>query len=124
MQASERIAWGAGRIAFRSRLSFIQQQVEAGSPLTAIYEQIKDSLAGMSYNAFTYHARKHLAIAVKQRRKGYDPVQESVVSFAPFTRIESSSIQKGSASKTNINTPGKPAKFRPGPRVPDPRDLY
>jgi hypothetical protein len=69
-QPSVRISWGTGRVSFKKHLPFIQQQIESGSPLTAVYERIKESLAGMSYNAFTYHARKHFASAVVQRVNG------------------------------------------------------
>jgi hypothetical protein len=101
---SDRVAWGAGRVAFRANLPTIQDELNAGWPMSTVYRRIQSSLAGLSYRAFTKLASKHCRPATKLATKQYHVATAPVVEKPkPF---------------------GEPQKFRPGPRIPDPKDLY
>ena len=139
----DRVAWGAGRIAFNSHLPFIQKQIDAGWPMTAVYKQIKDSLAGMSYNLFTYHARKHFTSTSGQCRKKREAFKGFAESADRVSHIEPL-VERGSANDEKPQTPEQhptiarknespTSKFRstsafrgfvPGPKVPDLNELF
>lgn len=101
---SDRVAWGAGRVAFRANLPTIQDQLNAGWATSTVYRRIQSSLAGLSYRAFTKHVRKQ---------------------FGPATKLATTKHQAATAPV--VEKPkalGQPQQFRPGPRIPDPKDLY
>ncbi len=101
---SERVAWGAGRVAFRANLPTIRDQLNAGWPMSTVYRRIQSSLAGLSYRAFTKLVSKQFRPATK----------------LATTKHQAATAQVGEKPKAL----GEPPKFRPGPRIPDPKDLY
>jgi hypothetical protein len=50
---------GMGRVAFKARLQDIQKDVDAGYPLTIIYEKHKDGL-GITYSQFARYAQRYI----------------------------------------------------------------
>ena len=100
---SDRVAWGAGRVAFRANLPTIQDQLNAGWAMSTVYRRIQSSLAGLSYRAFTKHVSKHFGSATKL-------VTKHQAATAPV-------VEKPKAL-------GQTQQFRPGPRIPYPKDLY
>ena len=121
--ASTRTAWGKARIAFRANRLAIKELLDADWPLTTIYQQAQDSLAGVSYSQFTFLVRKNFP-SISQRRGGNDkPTSQSIASTEISSDIRSP-IQRESAKNEKPSAPGSPAKFKPGPRLPDPKLLY
>ncbi len=51
--------YGLGRITFKAHFAEIQQEIEAGYPLTQIYEKRKDKL-GIAYTQFTRYVGKYI----------------------------------------------------------------
>lgn len=113
--SSNRKAWGTGRVVIRAHLPTIQKMLADGHPLTAIYQHIKESLAGLSYNAFTYQARKHFQDSEPNTKKtGTKPPAETPL-----------------LNNTSLETelPTKPAanlfpNYQPGPKEPDIKELF
>jgi len=121
--ASTRTAWGKARIAFRANRLAIKELLDADWPLTTIYQQTQDSLAGVSYSHFTFLVRKNFP-SISQWREGNDkPTSQSIASTEISTYM-SSLIQREAAKNEKPNAPASPAKFKPGPRLPDPKLLY
>jgi hypothetical protein len=121
--ASTRTAWGKARIAFRANRLAIKELLDADWPLTTIYQQAQDSLAGVSYSQFTFLVRKNFP-SISQRRGGNDkPSSQSIASTEMSSDIRSP-IQREAAKNDKPSAPGSPAKFKPGPRLPDPKLLY
>ena len=118
-----RVAWGAGRVAFRASLADIQDQLNAGWPMSTVHRRLQGSLAGLSYRGFVKLAAKYLSSAPKQRTRKNDVTNQSAQS-AGLARIAEPITVREQTNDNKTITPGKPAKFRPGPRIPDPRDLY
>ena len=112
---SGRIAWGTGRIAFNAHWPFIQQQIDAGCPMTAVYKQIHDSLAGMSYNVFTYHARKRFTPTAKNWRMRYRRSSSAQTSI----NADNNQSQTTGAISTSVFR-----GFVPGPKVPNLDELF
>ncbi len=119
---SERVAWGTGRVVVRANLRVIQGLLEEGWPLTTVYQRVKNSLAGVSYRQFSEHVRRHLRSTSKQPMKKHAPPQSNVL--AQTTSIVESSAQRGTANGEKPKPSGQSAIFRPGPRIPDPKDIY
>jgi len=53
-----RVEWGIGRVAVLANLAVIQRMLDEGWPMTGIYAQLQDSLAGLRYRSFTNQVRK------------------------------------------------------------------
>ncbi len=51
--------YGLGRITFKAHFAEIQQEIEAGYPLTQVYEKRKDKL-GIAYTQFTRYVGKYI----------------------------------------------------------------
>ena len=51
--------WGAGRVAFLAHLEAIRTAVEAGWPLSAIYDEHRGAL-GISYSNFTRYVARYV----------------------------------------------------------------
>lgn len=113
--SADRKPWGTGRVAIRAHLPTIKKMLDDGHPLTSVYQHIKDSLAGLSYNAFTYQARKHFQATrqIKQKTVHNSPLE---------TRLTSD-------KSPGQELPPKPAAplfpdYQPGPKEPDIKDLF
>jgi hypothetical protein len=118
---ADRVAWGTGRMAFLAHLAAITNLIDAGCPTTAIYEQLKHSLAGLSYNQFSFHVRKHFGSTSKQVGRKRTMTRPSIDSAA------TKSVVTLARRTTNYDRPTsteEPIKFIPGPRMPNPKDIY
>jgi hypothetical protein len=117
-QRSDRAAWGTGRVVFLANLPVIQDMLSAGWPVTAVYQGLQDSLAGVSYRQFTDYVRKHRRMVSKQSRND------------PTATLPSASSTKSIVPATpGIQTKQPGAKpvfrgFEPGPKVPDLNELF
>ena len=91
--------------------------------MSIVYQRVKDSLAGVSYRQFTNHVRNHLNSARKSSDKKYQAIKRLV---EPAERVQAAESlgQGGRANDEKPKATGRPVKFQPGPRVPDPRQLY
>lgn len=119
----ERVAWGAGRVVFRANLADIQVQLNEGWPMSTVYHRLRNSLGGLSYRAFTKLVNQHFRQAPKQVIRDYETISQGSESDG-LARIGESATRRAQANDKKTNTSGRSAKFRPGPRIPDPRDLY
>lgn len=111
---TERAAWGDGRIAYAAHASRIQQLMTQGWPLKKIYRELQDQLTGLSYQQFTYHVRKQTPKTATPPILAADTRDIS----QPETIERGMDEQKQESSRTT----GK--RFTPGPRIPDPSQLY
>jgi hypothetical protein len=121
--SSDRVAWGTGRVAFRANLPTIQDMLAAGWPMSTVYQRVKGSLAGVSYRQFTTHVRKHFHSARRQPGRTYEARTDFIESAetAPAVKVPE---HRRSANDEKPKATGRAAKFQPGPRVPDPKQLY
>jgi hypothetical protein len=119
----KRVAWGTGRIVVRTNLTAIQDLLADGCPLTTIYQRLKDSLGGVSYRQFAEHVRGQLRSTVKHATKKQHAIGV-IDSTNETASVGASLVQKWIANREKSENPGRSAKFQPGPRVPDPKDLY
>lgn len=113
---TERAAWGEGRIAYAAHAQRIEQFITQGWPLKKIYRELESHLNGLSYQQFTYHVRR------QNHKSSSSPSQRGIAS-----PIEDQDRLTPGEEDEQIQTPkrvGKPARFQPGPRIPDPSQLY
>lgn len=111
---SPRQVWGTGRVAIMGQLPFIRQRIQGGCPMTAIYAEIEDSLAGMSYSLFTYHVRKRLPEFSRPRQ-------------SKRSKARSNGIQSAVPPTPERKHPGEASVFQgfnPGPKVPNLDELF
>lgn len=98
-----RTQWGKARVLFLANLERVKAVVDEGWPLAHIYRENQNTLDTMSYGQFYHWARRYLSDEPPPARREKTP--------------------KPAASK-----PARPVKepkgFVPGPRVPDPDDLF
>lgn len=66
--------YGLGRITFKAHFAEIQQEIEAGYPLTQVYEKRKDKL-GIAYTQFTRYVSKYITGVTVNKPKGENSVQ-------------------------------------------------
>jgi len=120
---SKRVAWGTGRVVVRANLSAIQDLLADGWPLTTIYQRLKDSLGGVSYRQFAEHVRTQLRSKAEHATKERHAIGV-MDSTNETASVGTSLVQKWIADRKKSENPGRPAKFQPGPRIPDPKDIY
>ena len=116
-QQTSRAAWGDGRIVFAAHARRIQEYMDSGWPLKKIYRELENQMTGLSYQQFAYHVRK--------QNKSKNPS----ASERGMNSIIEAPLQpeiRGQADEQNQepNRNGKPSRFVPGPRIPDPSQLY
>ena len=70
-----RVEWGTGRVAVLANLAVIQRMLDEGWPMTGIYAQLQDSLAGLRYNSFSHQVRT----CCKRRASHSEAVKNSFV---------------------------------------------
>ncbi|MGI0086078.1 MAG: hypothetical protein ACREBQ_13445 [Nitrososphaerales archaeon] len=119
----DRVAWGVARVAFLANLPTIQEQLNAGWPMSATYQRAKSSLGGMSYRAFTKLVGKYFGPTLRQPIRKYEAAKQ-IISSAATASVVASQAQRGSVNDEKPRDPGRPARFRPGPRIPNPKDIY
>jgi Family of unknown function (DUF5338) len=104
-----RLEWGSGRVAFLAHQEQIRQMITAGHPQRHIYNQLEKELGGLSYSQFSWHVRKKLLD------------QKTVPVLAPDEPVKAEPERAHEKPKK----PGTgTTRFKPGPRVPDPSQLY
>jgi|GEM_PF-2998977 len=116
---AERAAWGEGRIAYAAHASHIQQLIAQKWPLIKIYRELESQLLGLSYQQFTYHVRRQTPKTAPAPRAQDD--NGSVSAPEQSQTLETIERNQDEQNKTPNRT-GK--RFVPGPRVPDPSQLY
>jgi len=98
-----RIPWGTGRIYFLAHKDTIEALMLQGWPLKHIYSHLATQLNGLSYPMFTLHVKR----------------------FLGSSKFTTPTLQTPSTEIQTTTKPAPIAKFyRPGPRIPDPKDLY
>ena len=97
---------GQGRVAFLANFEKIQNLVEAGWPLQAVFDQCQDGL-GIQYIQFRRYVRQY--IPVKEHR----PVLK-----------EKPREEQNKTSTTGYVRPTGFKQFVPGPKNPDPKDIW
>lgn len=102
MENEQPSSYASGRVAFFAQRTLIQERVNQGVPLSAIYREAAPHLAGISYSMFTRHVAKYITKP--------EPI-------------------KPQATATPVKEPIKPPPpmprpvFQKGNRVPNPDDL-
>ncbi len=74
MDQSSKGQYGLGRVAFKTYLVDIKQEIEAGYPLTHIYDKRKDKL-GITYSQFAKYVGKYITGGAVNKPKTETPVQ-------------------------------------------------
>ena len=74
MDPSSKGQYGLGRVAFKTYLMDIQQEIEAGYPLTHIYDKRKDKL-GITYSQFAKYVGKYITGGVVNKPKNQPDFQ-------------------------------------------------
>ncbi len=110
----ERAAWGDGRIAYAAHANRIQQLMTQGWPLKKIYRELEDQLTGLSYQQFTYHVRKQTP------KTAASPIP--AVDTRDISQPET--IERGTDEQKQEPSRATGKRFIPGPRIPDPSQLY
>jgi hypothetical protein len=113
---TERAAWGHGRIAYAAHAQRIEQFIAQGWPLKKIYRELESQLNGLSYQQFTYHVRR------QNQTKKPTPAQGGMTS--PIHDPDRLTPGGENEQIQALKRAGKPVRFQPGPRVPDPSQLY
>jgi len=103
--ASKRAMWGDGRIIFAAHAEIILQLIACGWSIRKIHQEYNDTLSGLSYQQLAYYLQKE-----KQKVQSQQ------------TTSTEQAIQKSPLAKSRDSEPVK--RFRPGPRMPDPQQLY
>lgn len=100
---------GAGRVAFLARRDVIQERIDAGYPIKAIFNEYEKEL-GIGYPQFTRYVSKYIRTPEENdhsRREESKPVQQAPAEVKPATP----SPKPGGSSTGKPATPkaGKPA---------------
>jgi hypothetical protein len=104
-----RADWGSGRIAYAAHAQVIQDLLAKHWPLAKIYRELESQLGDLSYHQFVHHVRRNQLKA---------PEKEAV---KPIT----SNLERGKdETPENRRSSAQPTRYRPGPKVPDPNELY
>lgn len=102
MDPSSKGQYGLGRVAFKTYLMDIQQEIEAGYPLTHIYEKRKDKL-GITYSQFAKYVGKYITGGFVNKPNGKTTIQgeESTKTEATPKKYISQSV----TPKKGLNDP-------------------
>lgn len=117
-QHTSRAAWGDGRIVFAAHAKRIQEYMDSGWPLKKIYRELENQLTGLSYQQFAYHVRK------QNKAKNPTAVTESGMNPTIETPLKQEIRGQEDEQNQESSRSGKPSRFIPGPRIPDPSQLY
>lgn len=96
----EKIRRRVGRVAFLARLEEFRRLVDAGWPITSIYEDHGTS-TGLSYSQFVRYIGKYLRTPPTRTRGGEQPDAQPVPAVAP----ETLSKQRIPPQKPKLNLP-------------------
>jgi hypothetical protein len=118
---SSRLPWGMGRIAFTAQRQRIEELMAKGYPKTMIYEELKPNLNGLSYSQFVVLVRKNLGGATPRK---YSEKPSGPVGLEPPQNLPT--MEEKHPKKWNPKTPNNQAfkGFVPGPKEPNPADLW
>lgn len=116
---SQRLHWGIGRVAMYANLETIKDRLGQGYPKTLIYNELKDRLGGLSYSQFVAHVRKMSADSGSIPKNFSQKIDEPETTINKGFNLD----ERGKHEKRKTSA-GKPSKFTPGPRIPDPSQLY
>ncbi len=111
---TDRAAWGEGRIAYAAHAPRIEQFIAQGWPLKKIYRELENQLNGLSYQQFTYHVRRQKEKPTTVQGGMAPPIDDPECLTPGETNEQIQAPQRA----------GKPTRFQPGPRIPDPSQLY
>jgi len=119
-QQTNRAAWGDGRIVFAAHAKRIQDYMAQGWPLKKIYRELESQLTGLSYQQFAYHVRKQNKATKPSAMSG----MTSDMAANTENQVHQTMRGQEDEQKQEPSRSGKPGRFIPGPRVPDPSQLY
>lgn len=107
---------GVGRVMFLARLEDFRKLIDAGWPITAIYEDHGGSKTGMSYSQFARYIGKYVRPPTPRRNDSEEisPLTTSVLQPQSTTAIEPT-VQTEGRSK-------KPEPFQHNPNGGNDRD--
>lgn len=115
-KAENRLAWGRGRMAFVAQQERIAKMLAEGWPQTLIYKELEPHLNGLSYSQFSVHIRKN--ILKNQKTAASRPEPGTVISTAPSEPVKPAISEAEPVPKRSFKS------FIPGPKDPDPKDLW
>lgn len=95
---SSRALWGDGRILYAVYAAQIRELIALEWPIRKIHHHLNLTATGLTYQQLAYYLKK-------EQRKNH-------LTDTPNT------------PKLENKTPDSTKKFRPGPRLPDPKELY
>jgi len=82
-KAPKRKLTGAGRVAFLARLDKFRDLLEAGWPITVVYESYGGADTGLSYSQFVRYVGKHIRSPSKRGTQQAQPLNETPIQMAP-----------------------------------------
>jgi len=110
-KSESRLPWGMGRIAFTAQRERIEAMLSQGYPKTMIYSELEPHLNGLSYTQFNTLIRKKIGGSIPR---------QSNKSVIPQENREEKAHEENSNDKPISTT----KKYQPGPRIPNPSELY
>lgn len=119
------LGWGAGRVAFLARANEIQGLLDAGHPMTTVYAQLREKLAGLSYEGFRYHVNRQRVDSARAKAKAAPPTRPSNMPAAPpaapsltptHPPAPASPAQQKSTDSSQAGQVGKTFKYNSQPR--------
>jgi hypothetical protein len=96
---SSRSYWGDGRIIYAVFKEQIQELIALEWSMSRIYQHLNLSSNGLTYQQLTYYLKKEQQQNSRQK-------------------------EKSDTLKLANKSPGQEKKFIPGPRLPDPKQIY
>lgn len=117
-KAENRLAWGRGRMAFIAQQERIARMLADGWPQTMIYKELEPHLNGLSYSQFSVHIRKNILKTQKTGASRPEPSASTTTSQAAQVPVKPNTMEPAALKKTGFKS------FVPGPKDPDPKDLW
>lgn len=92
---------GAGRVAFLARLEDFRSLIQAGWPVTVVYENHGGDNTGLSYSQFARYVGKYIRTPTKRGNQRPSVADETLPPTTPLVELKQSgaTIQPGTMSK-------------------------
>lgn len=116
---SRGLDWGAGRVAFVAHANDIRTLLDAGHPMTRIYQEMREHLAGLTYEGFRYHVNR-LRASNRDRpseRKSLQEIASPPAGKSPPPPAPSPPrVDQAAAQEATYKPIGSTFQFDPKPR--------
>ncbi|PRE08849.1 TraK oriT-binding protein [Burkholderia multivorans] len=108
---------GAGRVAFLARLDKFRDLLEAGWPITVVYETYGGADTGLSYSQFVRYVGKYIRTPSKRGSEQVKPLDQS-----PTPTTPSPALSRLHPGPTPLQAPTSRSGFQHDPNSGNERD--